>query len=204
MSIFNVINSKAKGLPGSLLDFHETKLVSDIEKVKPELVLAVRLNDDQASPWLKMLDLGGNRTSGMQRRASLRTMQRAIRLFLKTLLPDQRPHNEIYKMVLGFWSALATVMPDEWSNPRKHMICKGVGVYSLMAIAADMVNERSELPHLDWQDFFRIKLGAFSPLIDWTTQGPLKGLGGEAGVKEATEILRTARNNAKLKVIQVG
>ncbi len=81
------------------------------------------------------------------------------------------------------------------------MVCKGVGVYSLMAIAADMVNEKNELPHLDWQDFFRIKLGAFAPLIDWTTRGPLKGLGGEAGVKEATEILRLARKNAKLKVI---
>ncbi len=201
MSIFNVINSKAKGLPGSLLDFHETKLVSDIEKVKPELVLAVRLNDDPASPWLKMLDLGGNRTSGMQRRASLRTMQRAIRLFLRNLFPGQTPHDDAYKMILVFWCALVTVMPHEWNNPRKHMICKGVGVYSLMAIAADMVNERSELPHLDLQDFFRIKLGAFAPLIDWTNQGPLKGLGGEAGVKEATEILRTARKNAKLKAV---
>ena len=203
MAIFNTINSKAKGLPGSLLDFHETRLVADIEKVKPELVLAVRLNDDIESPWLKMLDLGGNRTSGMQRRASLRTMQRAIRLFLRNLNPEFLNRNEEhYEIVLSFWNAVVSVLPDEWDNPRRHMVCKGIGVYSLMAIAADMCQEKNELLHLDWQNFFRIKFGSFAQSIDWSNQGPLRGLGGEAGVREATEILRKARNNSKLKVIK--
>ncbi len=202
MAIFNIINSKAKGLPGSLLDFHETKLVADIEKVKPELVLAVRLNDDSASPWLKMLDLGGNRTSGMQRRASLRTMQRAIRLFIRNLGAYTPAHNdELYEIVRAFWNAVVTTLPDEWNNPRKHMICKGIGVYSLMAIAADLCHEKDELPHMDWHDFFCIKFATFAQSMDWSNQGPLKGLGGEGGVREATEILRKARNKTKLMAL---
>lgn len=202
MAVFNTINSKAKGLSGSLLDFHDTKLVADIEKIKPELVLAVRLNDDSASPWFKMLDLGGNRTSGMQRRASLRTMQRAVRLFLRNLKPDNFPRNdERYEIVCSFWNAVVEVLPEEWGNPRKHMLCKGIGVYSLMAIAADMCKEKDELPNLEWQEFFRIKFGSFAQSIDWSNQGPLRGLGGEAGVREATEILRRARNKSKLKVV---
>ena len=203
MAIFNTINSKAKGLPGSLLDFHETKLVEDIEKEKPELVLAVRLNDDPSSPWYKMLDLGGNRTSGMQRRASLRTMQRAIRLFLRNI-SDHRSstqRNALYDVVLAYWNAVVTVLQDEWNAPRKHMLCKGVGVYSLMALAADMYQEKDQLPHLDWDDYFRIKFGTFAQSVDWSNQGPLKGLGGEAGVKEATKILRLARDESKLKAI---
>jgi DNA sulfur modification protein DndB len=202
MAIFNTINSKAKGLPGSLLDFHDTKLISDIEKIKPELVLAVRLNDDSNSPWLKMLDLGGNRTSGMQRRASLRTMQRAIRLFLRNL-PSEFSDDieEHYQIILSYWMVLTAILVDEWSNPRKNVLCKGIGVYSLMAIAADMCREKPELTHLSWEDFFRIKIGSFVTHVDWSNQGYFKGLGGEAGVKEATEILRKARSKTKLKVI---
>ena len=70
MAIFNVINSKAKGLSSSLTDFHDSKLLADLEIAKPELYLAIKLNDDVKSPWYKQLDLGGTNTSGMQRRAS--------------------------------------------------------------------------------------------------------------------------------------
>lgn len=202
MAIFNVINSKAKGLPGSLLDFHETKLVEDIEKVKPELVIAVRLNDDQASPWYKMLDLGGERTSGIQRRASLRTMQKAIRVFIRSIsMNNPLAHEVLYEVVLSFWKAVVTVLPDEWDAPRKHMLCKGIGVYSLMAIAADMYLTKTELEHLKWYEYFRTKLGSFATTFDWSNQGPLKGLGGEAGVKQATEILRLARKTTQLRAI---
>ena len=202
MAIFNTINSKAKGLSGSLLDYHETKLIEDIEKVKPELVFAVRLNDDTQSPWYKMLDLGGNRTSGIKRRASLRTMQKAVRLFYRNLWPKyQENDDELYAIVLSFWRAVVTNLPEEWDNPRKYMLCKGIGVYSLMAVAADICLEKEELPHLDWYDFFRIKIGLFAKSMDWSNQGPLKGLGGEAGVKEATNILRSMRKNSKLKAV---
>lgn len=202
MAIFNVINSKAKGLPGSLLDFHETKLVEDIEKVKPELVIAVRLNDDHTSPWFKMLDLGGERTSGMQRRASLRTMQKAIRVFIRNISENTPIDNEeLYEVVLSFWKAVVTVLPNEWNAPRKHMLCKGIGVYSLMAIAADMYLGKSELDHLKWYEYFRIKFGSFATAFDWSNQGPLKGLGGEAGVKQATEIIRLARKTTQLRVV---
>ena len=59
MRVFNTINSKSKGLSGSLLDFHDSRLISNIESSKPELVIALRLNDDERSPWYKQLDLGG-------------------------------------------------------------------------------------------------------------------------------------------------
>jgi DNA sulfur modification protein DndB len=202
MAIFNTINSKAKGLPGSLLDFHDTKLIADIEKIKPELVLAVRLNDDSSSPWSKMLDLGGNRTSGMQRRASLRTMQKAIRVFIRNLPPEFSDDiEELYQIILSYWMVLTVILVEEWDNPRKNVLCKGIGVYSLMAIAADICREKPELAHLSWDDFFRIKIGSFATYVDWSNQGYFKGLGGEAGVKEATEILRRARTESKLKVI---
>ena len=51
MSIFNVINGKAKGLSSSLLDYHTTKLTPDLASVQVDLYIAKMLNDDPESVW---------------------------------------------------------------------------------------------------------------------------------------------------------
>jgi DGQHR domain-containing protein len=81
MEVFNVINSKAKGLNASLLDFHDAQLAADLVSERPELFIALYLNNETSSPWYRQLDLGGNITSGLGRRASLRTMQKALKVF---------------------------------------------------------------------------------------------------------------------------
>ena len=40
MEVFNVINSKAKGLSTSLLDFHDSRLATDLAAERPELFIA--------------------------------------------------------------------------------------------------------------------------------------------------------------------
>ena len=56
MEVFNTINSKAKGLNTSLLDFHRTKLEEDLLENNPELFIATELNNSIDSPWYKQLD----------------------------------------------------------------------------------------------------------------------------------------------------
>ena len=203
MEIFKVINSKAKGLSTSLLDFHESKLISDLGKEKPELLLAIRLNDEEFSPWFKQLDLGGNRTSGMHRRASLRTMQKAIKRFLiATQVNLTLSNEEVFYIILNFWEAISVVLEKEWTNYRKHHLTKGIGVYMLMSIAADIYNE-AKLKNIDCdKSYFSGVLSDFICDFDWSNTGPLKGLGGEAGVKEALKILRKLKSKSKLKVIK--
>lgn len=65
MEVFNVINSKAKGLSTSLLDFHDAQLAGDLAADRPELFVALHLNNDSQSPWHRQLDLGGQKTSGL-------------------------------------------------------------------------------------------------------------------------------------------
>lgn len=203
MGVFNVINSKAKGLSTSLLDFHASKLVSDLDKDKPEILLAIRLNDDESSPWFKQLDLGGSRTSGMHRRASLRTMQKAIKLFLKeTQINSYLSSDDIYHIILSFWEAVTVVLAKEWENYRKHHLTKGIGVYSLMGIAADVyIESKLENVSLD-RSYFSGVLSDYICDFDWSNNGPLKGLGGEAGVKEALRMLRKLKAKSKLKVMK--
>ncbi len=204
MEVFNVINSKAKGLSASLLDFHDARLASDLIGDRPELFIALYLNNETGSPRHRQLDLGGNSTSGLGRRASLRTMQKAVKVFLnRTRILRVRPAEATARLVLDFWSAVALVLSDEWSKPRKHLLTKGIGVYALMEIAADFCMEASPGVILD-KNYFAAALADFATDFDWTSDGALKGLGGEGGVKEATNIIREARRRSRVRMVVNG
>lgn len=203
MEIFNIINSKAKGLSTSLLDYHDATLASDLAAERPELFIALHLRNDSQSPWYRQLGLGGNATSGLTRRASLRTMQKAIKKFLaQSKALHTYPPEVVAQMVLDFWAAVALLLRDDWDNPRKTLLCKGVGVYALMGVAADLVAE-GRGGAVD-KRYFSNKLADFIRDIDWSNKGPLNGLGGEAGVKTALELIRARRGKGKVRVISNG
>jgi DNA sulfur modification protein DndB len=203
MEVFDVINSKAKGLSTSLLDFHDSRLATDLAAERPELFIAIHLKNDSQSPWFNQVSLGGKATSGMTRRASLRTLQTAIKRFLtQTKILQKHPPEVVARMVLDFWSAVSVLLWDAWSNPRKTFVCKGVGVYALMGIAADLVNEAGSAT-VD-KLYFRNKLADFIQETDWSNKGPMKGFGGESGATEALNFLRASRGKGKLRVIKNG
>jgi hypothetical protein len=204
MEVFSVINGKARGLSTSLLDFHDAQLSTDLGRDRPELYIALYLKNDPGSPWYKQLDLGGSSTSGMARRASLRTIQKAIKRFLTaTRLAKTGPIDDAARVVLDFWSAVTVAMPEPWAHPRKHLITKGIGVYALMDLAADLYADAAPGMLVD-KRYFAAALRDFASDFDWTSDGPLKGLGGESGVKAAVTQLRAARRKSRLKVVGRG
>ena len=204
MEVFNVINSKAKGLSTSLLDFHDAQLSQDLAGDRPELFIALMLNNDSRSLWHRQLDLGGKSTSGMLRRASLRTMQKAIKRFLsQSKILASQSVEVTSRVVLEFWAGVAIAMPKEWANPRKHVLTKGIGVYALMDLAADLYRETSSIAMCD-RHHFAAALADFCVDFDWSTNGQFKGLGGEGGVKTAVERIREVRRKSRFKVMANG
>lgn len=200
MEVFGVINGKAKGLSTSLLDYHQAVLCDDLARDRPEIYIALLLRNEPSSPWHQQLDLGGNSYSGMTRRASLRTMQKALKRFVPIALA--RTGGEIDAaagLALDFWKAVAFVLQAEWTDPRRHMLTKGIGVYAATQIAADLVAEMP--PSIDGaRRYFESRLSDFAVSFDWSSAGPLRGLGGEAGVNAAVSMLRTARQRANLRL----
>jgi DNA sulfur modification protein DndB len=158
------------------------------------------LNDNPDSPWYRQLDLGGTSTSGLMRRASLRTMQKAIKRFLsQTRILRLRSPEAATQVVLDFWASVAVVGREAWNNPRRHLLNKGVGVYSLMAIAGDLYLEAvGQSPD---KKYFSARLSEFIADMDWSTTGPFQGFGGESGVKSAVELIRRARTTSQVRVI---
>lgn len=203
MEVFNVINSKAKGLSNSLLDFHDAKFGDDLANDRPEIFIALNLNNDARSPWYRQLDLGGAITSGLIRRASLRTMQKAVKRFLShTKIVKARSVEAAAQVVLDFWLAVSVVLADQWLNPRKHMLTKGIGVYAMMEIAGDLYNEAA-VNGCDKRYFINV-LSDFVGEIDWSSTGPFKELGGESGVKAAIEHIREVRRKSKFRIVSNG
>jgi hypothetical protein len=70
-----------------------------------------------------------------------------------------------------------------------------------MRIAADIVRECRDANRTCDKRAFTTALADFAGLIDWTTSGPLKGFGGQGGVKQAVEFIREVRKRARYKVI---
>jgi hypothetical protein len=195
LEIFGIINSKAKGIRGSLLDYHASKMAEDLSHERPELLVALHLNASEDSPWYRRLDLGGKPTLGMTRRASLRLMQQAIKRFLSEsrALGSGASPEEVARIVQDFWSAVVAVLPEQWNDTRRHYLTKGVGVYALMGLLADLWKENGTNAVQMSRAHFEAALCDFAPDFDWSTHGPLKGLGGVTGAQEAHEKLRAAR-----------
>lgn len=202
LEVFSVINSKARGLNTSLLDYHRAQLAEALAEERPELFIALQLNSREDSPWYRRLNLGGKTTSGLKRIVSLRMMQQATHEFLKaTNLLSKNSAEDVVRIVLDFWRSVGAVLPKEWTDPRRHMLTKGVGVYTLMRIAADIVIECREADRPCDKRTFTTALADFAGAIDWSTSGPLKGFGGQGGVKQAVEFIRDVRKRARYKVV---
>ena len=200
MEVFSVINGKAKGLSTSLLDYHAAQLAESLAQERPELFIALQLNSIEESPWVRQLNLGGKTTSGLKRVVSLRMMQQALGKFIKTTeILSTSPVDDAVGMVLDFWSAVAGILPKEWTNPRRHMLTKGIGVYALMRIAADIFIECRDEGRTCNKRAFVTALADFADSVDWSTSGPLKGFGGQGGVTAAVEHLRDVRKRARYR-----
>lgn len=199
MEIFGVINGKAKGLSRSLLDFHDAQLCSDLAAERPELLIALYLKNELTSPWYDRLDLGGDPTCGLERRASFRTMQKAAKGYLRRLRGSELSAEDAARAAHDFWVAFHDVAPEVFLNHRKHLVTKGIGVYALMEVAAELINELPQGRRPD-TTYFAVALADFVPGFDWSNAGPLKGIGGEGGVPSAVKIILEARRRARLRV----
>lgn len=198
MRVFRDINGKAKGLSSSLLDYTGARLAQqDLAVAHPEIALALRLQEDADSPWQHRLDLGGDRTSGTKRIASLRTMQKAIRRFLREAGIERPDVPEVGTTLVSFWKAVVRVYPYQWMQPRLHLLTKGIGVYSLMSMAGVLVADAERRKRYPDQDYFIEKLSDFADHVDWRSSGPMKGFGGASGADQAFELLKQTRQMAQ-------
>jgi hypothetical protein len=101
-----------------------------------------------------------------------------------------------------FWAAVSVVLSDAWNAPRAHVLNKGVGVYALMEIAADLQQEAGD--QICDKRYFSHKLSEFIDEIDWTQKGTFDGLGGQTGVAKMVASIREVRGKSRLTLVKHG
>ncbi len=189
MALFNIINSKAKGLSSSLTDYHQTRLIDDLAKEAPHLLIAKRLNEEQGSPWYKMVRYGGESSSGLMRRTSFRMLQGTIRKALKRIQDAGINDLEIqYRIIVEYWNAIRRVFPEDWRNHRHTLLTKGVGLYALMELLGDLVSIIK--PGQLSEEWFAQKLKLLLPSISWSSRGMFSNVGGKKGAHEVYHTLK--------------
>lgn len=206
MSVFSIINGKAKGLSSSLLDYHTTKLISDLDFVQVDLFIAKALHDDPASVWHGKVKLGGAATQGSSRRISLRGLQTATKLFLQRCpfgAAARLSPKEKYQIVRDFWTAVAEVWPIAWSQPRAHLLTKGVGVTAISLLAGDIVTAVLSQQQRANTDTFVDYLSRVRD-VDWSNVGTFSGYGGRHGASEAHQLLASRLFAPGLAVVRAG
>jgi len=205
MAVFNVINGKAKGLSSSLTDYHDTKLIPDLDSVRVELYVAKTLNNDEESVWHKKVGLGGRRTTqGAFRHVSLRGLQTATKLFLQRAtgaFGEGTTPQEKYLAVRSFWRAVSLTWPEAWAKPRANLLSKGVGVNALSLLAADIaVGARRRGQQLTVATFSEYLVPLRS--LDWGNDGAFKGYGGKQGAREAHKFLLSGDLRKSLAIVR--
>ena len=189
MALFNVINGKARGLSSSLTDYHESTLLADLASEAPHLYIARRLNEDGESPWYRRIRYGGENSSGLKRRTSLRMMQQSVRRFL-TRVEHEAPTNidDRYRLVRDYWLAVRRVFLQEWDDHRHHLITKGIGLYAMTYMLADFVTLKG-MGAATCEDFERA-LGPLRGHVNWSSKGPFANVGGQKGALDVYEQLK--------------
>src|SRR5207244_2639995 len=107
-----------------------------------------------------------------KRRASLRTMQEAVKRFLRsTKIRPEKTATYACKVLIDFWQAIVLVLDAEWNYARRHFLTKGIGVYSLTSIAADLYREAVAKGVEPDMHYFVGELSQFAKHFDWSSTG---------------------------------
>ena len=186
---FSIINDTQKGINTSLTLSLLGELRENIEDWKIQAHdIAYQLNRDPDSPWFERINMTG--AKGMHRPVNLAS-------FANALKPLLRQHGFFQTMDLNdqvlllkrFWNATRDMFPDAWSEPRRHILLKTLGVYAMSQVAAYVF----ELCAANGGDFSQKRMQEYlSPLVgfDWhRNTSPFRALGGLKGSKEAAATL---------------
>ena len=191
IEIFTTINNEHKGMTKSLVDAHTLALTKDPQEEAPHLAISWQLNEDPDSPWHNAVNAGGisQSTPGSKRKITLRTFQEANRVLISGPLCQFAEYSAKYDAVKNYWQAVATIFSDPWTNSRKHLITKGVGIAALAELGKWVIQDclgKDNVTVAAISEYLK-KLDGF----DWGNQtSPMKLIGGQKGAKGAAEAFK--------------
>jgi len=195
-SFFVDINDNLKRMNTSHL-YHLLARVMGTELLaqeKPTVWLANKLAEDPESPFHGIVYLGGEKekAQGLDRRVSLAHLRTGIEMMLKEsiLLRSSKNIENTHKLIRTYWSAVARTFSQEWTDPKKYLLLRGFGIWSMSILGAGILDRcfRRAIDIKLYEDEIVVYLQQTRIDVDWDrSEGNVRHYGGRLGAKELAD-----------------
>jgi DGQHR domain-containing protein len=191
-SLFLDVNSEQKGLNTSHLSVLRSKLTPDeIELTQhPERVFALRLANDELSPWNGLVHLGGSKAGskeeGVTRPVSFTALSSGVRRIItkSQYIHDLTDHEAQYEMIRRYWQAVQLTWPEGFEKPAEFYITKNIGIQSLSALGGTVLDRAMGTGDIELDQIAGL-LAPTKDVFNWHKDATRDGVTGMSGNRAA-------------------
>lgn len=174
IKLFDVINTKAKGI-GTSLSRYLNRDNDDLSWVATNLILKPE------SPFFSKGTLIGKRTK--EKHITLQNLYQIVKLLTKKSNLAKLPKEKILNITMFYFNLIKELLPDEWDDYKNYRLTHITCLNALAIVGNELINE-NYLAKSQQPDSVRIaskllNLGE----IDWSVSGDLRFVKGVAGTK---------------------
>ncbi|UDK97508.1 DGQHR domain-containing protein [Lysinibacillus sphaericus] len=174
IKLFDVINTKAKGI-GTSLSRYLNRNNDDLSWVATNLILKPE------SPFFSKGTLTGNRSK--EKNITLQNLYNMVKLLTKKSNLEKLPKEKKLNLCLFYFNTIKELFPEQWADNKLYRMTHITGLNAL-AIAGNQVINENYLTKSQQPDSSKIAKTLLNlKEIDWLASGDLKYLKGAAGSK---------------------
>lgn len=146
-SIFTDVNAEQKGLNTSHLAVQRARLTPQerLLATKPERVFAVKLAEDEGSPFAGLVHMGGSkegaRKIGLTRPITFVALEGGVRRLLRrSMALGERTPDAQYAIIRNYWQAVKEAMPEAWAKDNDLLVLKNIGINTFAQLGGQIID----------------------------------------------------------------
>lgn len=182
IKLFDVINTKAKGI-GTSLSRYLNRDNDDLSWVATNLILKPE------SPFFSKGTLIGKRTK--EKHITLQNLYQIVNLLTKRSDLAKLPKEKILNITMFYFNLIKELLPDEWDDYKNYRLTHITCLNALAIVGNELINEnylaKSQQPDSVKVASKLLNLGE----IDWSASGDLRFIKGVAGTKMLADDIRS-------------
>lgn len=181
IKLFDVINTKAKGI-GTSLSRYLNRDNDDFSWVATNLILKPE------SPFFNKGTLIGRRTK--EKHITLQNLYQLVNLLTKKSELAKLPKEKILNITMFYFNLIKELLPDEWSDYQNYRLTHITCLNALAMVGNELINE-NYLTKSQQPDSVKIAKKLINIVeIDWSSTGDLKFIKGMQGSKVLAEDIK--------------
>ena len=181
IKLFDVINTKAKGI-GTSLSRYLNRNNDDLSWVATNLILKPE------SPFFSKGTLIGKRTR--EKHITLQNLYQIVTLLTKKSNLARLPKEKILNLTMFYFNLIKELLPDEWEDYQNYRLTHITCLNALAIVGNELINE-NYLVKSQQPDSVKIANKLLNLVdIDWSASGDLQYIKGVAGTKLLAKDIR--------------